>query len=521
MTDHIPWWRDAVCYEIYVRSFADSDGDGLGDLAGIRDRLPYLKSLGIDAIWITPFYTSPQHDHGYDVADYRDVDPRFGTLADFDAMMDHAHQLGLKVIVDLVPNHTSADHPWFGEALAAKARSRERKRYVFRPGRGRNGSLPPNNWTSVFGGPAWTPAPDGEWYLHLFDSTQPDLNWRNKEVLDEFDSILRFWLDRGADGFRIDVAHGLIKHKDLPDRARGGSFHVAPFWDQPEVHSIYRRWHRVLAEYDGDRMAIAEAWADDEAKMAQYLRSDELQQAFNFHWLEAPWSAAAFRRVIERTFAAVDPVKASPTWVLSNHDVEREVTRYGGGELGRARSKAATLAMLALPGSAYIYQGAELGLPQADVPVKDRQDPVWMRGGGVGRDGCRVPMPWSGTKRPFGFSPEGGARTWLPQPATWRGLTVDAQEKRADSTLNFFRSALACRREAVPGLAASISLARSTPGVVVIDREPGFTCVLNCGKRDVRLARLGDLGKLLIASDQHARIADGILPSNTAAWFQS
>jgi alpha-glucosidase len=524
-----PWWRDAICYEIYVRSFSDADGDGLGDLAGIGERLPYLKSLGIDAIWITPFYTSPQEDHGYDVADYRNVDERFGTLQDFDAMMSTAHQLGLKVIVDLVPNHTSSEHPWFQAALRAAPGSRERKRFVFHPGRGDGGALPPNNWQSVFGGPAWTRLPEGDWYLHLFDESQPDLNWRNQEVLEEFESILRFWLDRGVDGFRIDVAHGLIKHRDLPDRARGGSFHVAPFWDQPEVHTIYRRWHRVLAEYDGDRMAIAEAWADDEAKMAQYLRPDELQQAFNFHWLSAPWSAAAFRRVIERTFAAVDPVQASPTWVLSNHDVTREVTRYGGGEQGIARSRAATLAMLALPGSAYIYQGAELGLPQTVVPEKDRQDPVWLRGGGVGRDGCRVPMPWSGTARPFGFSPEGGAASWLPQPAAWRDLTVEAQDSRPDSTLNFFRSALMKRREVVPGLAASISLERSVPGVVVIDREPGFTCVLNCGKRNFQLARLGEgqarggvgsPGRMLIASGHPERVAEGLLPADTAAWFQ-
>ncbi|MEP6665110.1 MAG: alpha-amylase family glycosyl hydrolase, partial [Nocardioidaceae bacterium] len=434
-------------------------------------------------------------------------------------MMKTAHGLGLKVIVDLVPNHTSSEHPWFRAALAAGVGSRERNRYLFLPGRGHDGSLPPNNWQSVFGGPAWTRLPDGDWYLHLFDNSQPDLNWRNKEVLEEFQSILRFWLDRGVDGFRIDVAHGLIKDKELPDRARGGSFHVAPFWDQPEVHAIYRRWHRVLAEYDGDRMAIAEAWADDEAKMAQYLRRDELQQAFNFHWLEAPWSAASFRHVIERTFAAVDPVKASPTWVLSNHDVTREVTRYGGGEQGRSRSKAATLAMLAMPGSAYIYQGAELGLPQAVVPERDRRDPVWMRGGGIGRDGCRIPMPWSGSKRPFGFSPTDAAKSWLPQPASWRGLTVEAQDKRPDSTLNFFRAALQRRRELGPRLDARISLDRSSPGVLVIEREPGFVCVLNCGKRDFRLDRLGGLGSLVIASGPSDRVAEGLLPADTAAWF--
>ncbi len=524
----VPWWRDAVCYEVYIRSFADANGDGLGDLAGIESRLPYLRDLGVDAVWITPFYPSPQRDHGYDVADYRDVDSRFGSLRNFDAVTETAHRLGLKVIVDLVPNHTSDEHVWFKEALASAPESRERKRYMFHPGGG-NGSLPPNNWTSVFGGSAWTRLPDGEWYLHLFDASQPDLNWRNEEVLEEFDSILRFWLDRGVDGFRIDVAHGMIKDEALPDRAPGGSFHVAPFWDQPGVHSIYRRWHQVLAAYDGDRMAIAEAWADDEAKMAQYLRHDELQQAFNFHWLEAPWSAAEFRRVIERTFAAVDPVEASPTWVLSNHDVEREVTRYGGGEQGVTRSRAATLTMLALPGSAYIYQGAELGLPQADVPERDRQDPVWFRGGGIGRDGCRVPIPWAGSKRPFGFSPDGAAKPWLPQPASWRGLSVEVQEADPDSTLSFFRRALAQRRLVIGGLEQAVRLPHATPGVLVLAREPGFTCVLNCSKRNVSLGRLAaslggrddGFGELLISSGDDAGVASGVLPPDTAAWFSA
>ncbi|MBA2465296.1 MAG: alpha-amylase, partial [Nocardioidaceae bacterium] len=290
-----PWWRNSVCYQVYVRSFADGNGDGVGDLIGIRDRLPYLARLGVDSVWITPFYRSPQRDHGYDVADHRDVDPLFGDLADFEEMLDAAHDLGIKVIVDVVPNHTSHEHRWFVEALAAGPGSPARERYVFRDGTGRHGNRPPNNWMSLFGGIPWTRVEDGQWYLHLFDSSQPDLNWWNAEVGDEFESILRFWLDRGVDGFRIDVAHGLFKPIDLTPRSRVDR-PPHPMWDQPEVHEVYRRWHQVLSEYAGDRMAVAEAWTDSAEATARYVRPDELQQAFNFHWLEAPWSAAAFRR---------------------------------------------------------------------------------------------------------------------------------------------------------------------------------------------------------------------------------
>ncbi|MDQ3629220.1 MAG: glycoside hydrolase family 13 protein [Actinomycetota bacterium] len=519
-----PWWRRAVCYQIYVRSFADSDGDGVGDLAGITSRLPYLAELGVDAIWLTPFYRSPQADHGYDVADYRDVDPRFGDLDDFDAMLARAHDLGLRVIVDVVPNHSSDEHAWFRAALSAGPGSPQRARYVFREGRG---DQPPNNWQSVFGGPAWSQVPDGQWYLHLFDTRQPDFDWDNPEVGDEFESVLRFWLDRGVDGFRVDVAHGMVKQPGLPDLlgpVGGGDLEAAmsdtvrPYFDQPGVHDVYRRWNRLLAAYPGDRMAIGEAWVVDAAAMARYVRPDEMQQVFNFHWLEAPWSAAAFRSVIAETYAAVDPVGATPTWVLSNHDVTRVVTRYGGGGTGRSRARAAALAELALPGSAYVYQGEELGLEQVDVPEPARTDPSWFRGSGPGRDGCRVPMPWSGASEPYGFSPDGVA-TWLPMPSDWAGLSVACQSDDPHSTLSFYRRALAARRELLGALDDQLDVLDRGEDVLVLSRpgEPGLVCVLNCGAMAVPV---GDLGEPVLTSERGA-VIDGRLAPDSGAWFRA
>jgi len=508
----LPWWRDAVCYQVYVRSFADSDGDGVGDLAGVRSRLAYLSDLGVDAVWLTPFFRSPQADHGYDVADYRDVDPLFGTLADFDALRAEATRLGLRLITDIVPNHTSDQHAWFQGALAAGPGSAERDRYLFRSGRGADGGEPPNNWKSVFGGPAWTRVPDGEWYLHLFDRAQPDLNWRNPDVGEEFESILRFWLDRGVDGFRIDVAHGLLKPEDLPDSTRSVPH---PYWDNDEVHEVYRHWRTVLDSYTGDRMAVAEAWVDDADAMSRYIRADELQQVFNFHWLEAPWSAAAFRRVILETLDAVE-LPSAPTWVLSNHDVVRHVTRYGGGELGLRRARAATLTMLALPGSAYVYQGEELGLPQAEVAPDDRRDPTWLRGGGIGRDGCRVPIPWSGDAPPYGFSPDGVA-TWLPQPRGWQQLSAAYEQDAEGSTLRFYRAALRVRRELTAGLGPGMDLLDTSPGMLAFRRGTRLVCVLNCGSRPARLPE--GVGRLVFGSAGDESVVAGRLAANTAAWF--
>ena len=533
-----PWWRSAVCYQVYVRSFTDADGNGVGDLAGITSRLPYLADLGVDAIWLTPFYRSPQADHGYDVADYCDVDPLFGSLGDIDTLLAAAHAAGLRVLVDVVPNHSSDQHVWFQQALAAAPGSPERARYLFRDGRGEDGGEPPNNWESVFGGPAWTRVPDGQWYLHLFDARQPDFDWLNPEVGDEFERVLRFWLDRGVDGFRIDVAHGLVKADGLPDlrpdqlaaaRARDVEDILAqaerPYWDQPGVHDIYRRWHRVLADYPGDRMAIAEAWVATEEAMARYLRPDELQQCFNFHWLEAPWSASAFRSVVRDTFSAVAPVGASPTWVLSNHDVTRPPTRYGGGPVGLARARAAVMAMLALPGSAYLYAGEELGLPEVDVVPAARQDPVWLRGGGTGRDGCRVPLPWSGTTPPYGFGPNGTV-PWLPQPPEWASLSVEAQAVDPGSTLAFFSAVLRARRDLLPTLSDTVEMLQADAAEdvnVFAFRRPGsgthsaLVVAVNCGEVDVDAVAYGTA---VASSAFLEQVQAGVLPAHTAAWFR-
>ena len=390
-----------------MRSFADSDGDGVGDLEGIRSRLPYLRDLGVDGIWLTPFYPSPGADHGYDVSDYVDVDPQFGTLADFDALVADAHELELRVLVDIVPNHTSSEHAWFRAAISRPDHP-ERARYIFRPGR--DGG-PPNGWESAFGGSAWTlDETSGDWYLHLFAPEQPDLDWHNETVRRDFEEILRFWLDRGVDGFRIDVGHALYKARGLEDveepvpRPRFADWHTGI--NQPELHDLYRSWRALADGYPDERVLVGEIVLGNQVELAKYVRPDELQLAFNFAFLYESWNEPALRRTIDETLDAFGAVGATPTWVLENHDVQRLATRYGGGVEAARRARAAALFLLALPGTAFLYEGQELGLEEVELPDELRQDPIFFRTNGerLGRDGCRVPIPWENGPPGFGFT---------------------------------------------------------------------------------------------------------------------
>jgi len=531
--DSIDWWRTAVIYQIYPRSFADSNGDGVGDLNGITERLDALVSLGIDAIWLSPFYRSPQADAGYDVSDYCDVDPLFGTLADFDRLLARAHDLGLRVIIDLVPNHTSSGHPWFEEALTAAAGSPERQRYLFRD--------EPTDWQSVFGGSAWTQVPDGQWYLHLYDVSQPDLNWRSADVRAMFEGVLRFWLDRGVDGFRVDVAHGLIKDDTFPSYPETPLGVLAkanaPYWDQDEVHEIYRSWRAVLDEYtaaDPSRPRVMCGEANVSVpRTARYVRPDEMHQTFNFPYLTTPWDASALRAVIDASLAAYGEVGAPSTWVLSNHDVVRHASRLGyppdspagagigigdpqpDEELGLRRARAASMLMLALPGSAYLYQGEELGLPEhTEMPDQFRQDPNWVRKNYTerGRDGARVPLPWISSAMAFGFG--AGEATWLPQPTGYGRYARDLQEVEPTSTIGMYRSALALRHE--------FDLGRgdlewtSEPGAAVLAFRRGeLQVICNLGPDPVRLPAGAEL--LLSSSpDVEAQV-----PTDCCVWWRA
>ncbi|MEV4187378.1 glycoside hydrolase family 13 protein [Streptosporangium canum] len=518
------WWRDAVIYQVYVRSFADGNGDGIGDLLGVRSRLRYLADLGVDAVWLTPFYTSPMADFGYDVADYRDVDPIFGSLGDAKALIDDAHRHGLRVIVDVVPNHTSDRHVWFQQALAAGPGSPERERYIFRQGKGESGELPPNDWESVFGGPAWTRLPDGEWYLRLFAPEQPDLNWDNPEVHAEFESVLRFWLDLGVDGFRVDVAHGMVKADGLPDvghpdQVRMIGADVVPFFDQDGVHEIHRGWRRLLDSYPGERIGVAEAWAPSPQRLANYVRPDELHQAFNFHFLNTPWEAARFRTVIQESLATAGLVGAPTTWVLSNHDVKRHLTRYGGGETGLRRSRAAALLTLSLPGSTYLYQGEELGLPEVlDLPEEFLRDPQRLRNPDDGRDGCRVPIPWADVEPHFGFSLPGIEESWLPMPASWGPLSVQSQLRDPLSTLRLYRTALEIRRARRSFDDAPLTWLDSPEGTLAFTRGDGFACTLNLTGEPVELPAPG---RVLLASEEPVVDGDAVrLAPDSAVWWE-
>jgi len=545
-----PWWRDAVTYQIYIRSFADSNGDGIGDVEGIRSRLPYLKKLGIDAIWITPWYPSPQHDHGYDVADYMDIEPDYGTLAQAEQLIKEAHDCGIKFIIDIVPNHTSNEHVWFQAALKAAPGSPERARYIFRDGKGPNGDLPPNNWEAVFGGCAWQRITEadgklGQWYLHIFAVEQPDLNWENPEVVLHLEDVLKFWLDRGVDGFRIDVAHGMFKEAGLPDIKKDpaaemlGTEHK-PFWDQEGVHDIYRSWRKIFDSYPGDRMAVAEAWVSPAERIARYVRHDELQNSFNFEMLTTLWKADQIRTKIDNSISALEEVGAPTSWVFNNHDVVRSVDRLDLGltnhgattlsrqgdpaqfniERGTLRARSAALMMLALPGGAYMYQGEELALPEVrDIPEDRLTDPRWKMSGYTdrGRDGCRVPLPWSTDPAgAFGFSSNAALpidKAWLPQSPWWGKFSAESQDGVNYSTLSMYQEALAIRK-AEQGLGdGPMEWIEAGSDVVAFERPGDFACYINFGTA----IELPAHSQILLSS---APIHAHTLPTDTAAWVR-
>lgn len=561
-TESPAWWRHAVIYQVYPRSFADGDGDGMGDLAGATAKLPYLRDLGVDAVWLSPFYTSPQADAGYDVSDYRDVDPLFGSLADAEQLIAEAHELGIRVVVDLVPNHTSDEHAWFQAALAAGPGSPERARYIFKDGRGEHGELPPTNWRSVFGGSAWTRVTEadgrpGQWYLNLFDSKQPDLDWEHPEVREEFHDILRFWLDRGVDGFRVDVAHGLAKDQSFRDWdahtemiSGDGEAHptsASPYWDQDGVHEIYRGWRQVLDAHnpegdpERDRILCAEAWVTPIERLVAYTRPDEMHQAFNFDFLDSPWRAADLVERITRSLEAAQSVGAPTTWVLSNHDVVRHATRLGypvgsprmngidatcpqpDAALGLRRARAATALMLALPGSAYLYQGEELGLPDhTTLPDELREDPAYHRTKGtpeaeIGRDGCRIPLPWVGGAPGNGFGPS--ERTWLPQPDAYADLAANLQAGQPGSTLELYRTLLATRRELDLGVGALDWQQGYGEDVVAVVNERGTDRLLVLANLGDQAVPLPDGSEVVVASGPLT--PEGLVPTDTTVWART
>ena len=536
--DAATWWRQAVVYQIYPRSFADSNGDGIGDLPGITSRVDHLRELGVDAVWLSPFYPSALADGGYDVDDHRDVDPKIGTLAQFDEMVAALKAAGIRLIVDIVPNHTSDRHEWFRAALAAAPGSPERDRYVFRRGEGPDGERPPSDWVAAFGGSAWEPVGDGQWYLHMFAPEQPDLNWDNPEVRADFLETLRFWADRGVDGFRVDVANALAKDltPPLPSQAELDADDLPDglhrFRDRDEVHEIYREWRKLFDSYDPPRTAVAEAWVRSAHRRARYASPEGLGQAFNFDLLLADWDAAGFRKIIDENLTLARDAGTSSTWVFSNHDVVRHTTRYalpagtdlkawllGGGTnppadaaRGLRRARAATLLALALPGSTYLYQGEELGLPEvADLAPEVLQDPTWIRSGGTekGRDGCRVPLPWTSTGPSLGFGP-GPAH--LPQPREFAALAVERQDGDETSTLALYRRALAERRRLQT--AEALEWVADAPAEVVQFRRPNdWTSITNFGTEPVPLPA----GRVVVAS---APLPDGVLPGETTVWLE-
>ena len=561
--DDPDWWRQAVVYQIYPRSFKDSTGNGIGDIRGITERMDHLSALGVDAIWLSPFYPSPLEDGGYDVADYRNVDPLLGTMQDFAGMVSAAHDRHIRVIVDLVPNHTSSRHPWFQEALHAPRESSARDRYIFRDGRGANGELPPTDWTCGFGGPAWERVEDGQWYLHMWSVGQPDLNWNNEEVRRDYLDTIRFWSDCGVDGFRVDAAQSLVKDMDRDDLNDWSLQYDAlpsdgshPMYDRNELHDVYREWRRVFNEYDPPRFAVAEAWVNP-ARQYLYASADELGQVFNFEFAKADWTAEGMRRAIASGLAAARESGSTTTWVMSNHDVPRHASRYGlpqvpargyhqiaqdwllrnGGSymedraLGTHRARAAILLELALPGSAYIYQGEELGLFEvADIPWTELEDPTAFHSGDgnpsatrKGRDGCRVPLPWRHDAADgFGFSPAGsGAEPHLPQPAWFSCLNAQDEADDPDSMLALYRRAIAMRKtlegmtSGTAGTASSVAWRPENGGDIIAFERGNWICITNFGAEPTPLPQ----GEVVLSSAE--LMPDSTVPSDATVWLHA
>lgn len=529
------WRRHGAFYQIYPRSFADGNGDGTGDIAGIRQRLPHVVDLGVDGVWISPWYPSPLADGGYDVADHTGIHPLFGTLDQAGLLLEEAAACDLRVLVDLVPNHTSTAHPWFRAAVDAAPGTPERQRYHILPGRGPGGGRPPNNWESAFGGPAWTRLPGGEWYLHLFDSSQPDLNWTDPRTRDAFDEAMRHWIDLGVDGFRVDAVQCVAKDPAYPDwRGEPGSHHLSPgevhpYRGRQELHEIARHWRRLLDADDRELMMVGEVIVSPWDRLAEFLRPGEFHQVFDFGFLETPWDRDRLRAQIHTSIEAATAVGALPTWVLSNHDVVRPVTRYGlpadvdparwllGGDrslldesLGRRRARALAMVAMALPGGYFLYQGEELGLPEVHgLPLDAVEDPVFERSGRTlkGRDGCRVPIPWTRTGPSCGF---GGDGAWLPQPEGWRDYAAAAQAGRAGSTLELYRRCLAVRTD---------ELANDEFEWLDVDHALAFgrgdvVCITNFAAVAIDLPP----GEVLASSD---RLAAGALPPDATVWLRT
>lgn len=541
-----PWWRNAAVYQVYLRSYKDSDGDGNGDLNGLRMELRHIAELGCDALWLNPIYLSPQRDHGYDIADYRSIDPMYGTLDDFDCLVAEAHELGLRVIMDVVPNHCSDQHPWFQQALASNDGGPERSRFIIERGEGQTGAQVPNGWQSVFGGSAWRPIRSDStptyWYLHTFDAAQPDFNWRNPEVREEFESILTWWFDRGVDGFRIDVAHGLVKAHPLP---RASSMRTEQLlaedqglWNQPEVHDIYRQWRRIACDYPEEKYLVGEVWVADPKQFSRYVADDELHQAFAFDLLVQPWIAHRLKAAIDKAIAQNSRANG-PAWTLNNHDVHRAVTRYGQEQydqapqpddmlasarhtgpvdvvLGTRRARAAFALLAALPGTLYLYQGEELGLSEhLDLAPEQRQDPIWIRSKGeqLGRDGCRIPLPWSPHTPTLGFSDCPNAAAWLPQPENYGQLTRDAQQTEPDSMLTLYKRLLCLRKELSDSVSYVEWIDTDDPQLLAFDNG-AFICLTNTSDDDLTVPV--DMIDRVLISTQEAD--DRTIPANSTLW---